>query len=259
MSNKFFRPTSDNREEWIFYWVAQGEPWRLEPEISKERQLILLEKIKYIEPNISKGIYTFKGSHLTRGDIEWLLSNHESGGIRGPIDWDDKLQRKRKGLDLRGADMSSENLSGLPLARLYGGLSGQEMDEWYDNESIVKEAAINLSNANLRYTRFEGSSLTYANLSGTDLSSAHFESADLHKASLTSETPIDLRYAHFNSETTLRYILFSTGIKSGAPRLVDVHWNGANLSNIGFTALQLLGDEQIANQKNMLVGEKMVN
>jgi hypothetical protein len=32
------RPTTDDRDEWKAYWMAQGMPWRTEPEIDEERQ-----------------------------------------------------------------------------------------------------------------------------------------------------------------------------------------------------------------------------
>jgi hypothetical protein len=35
------RPTSnDDREGWKAYWVVQGMPWRTEPEIDEERQVV---------------------------------------------------------------------------------------------------------------------------------------------------------------------------------------------------------------------------
>jgi hypothetical protein len=48
-----------------------------------------------------------------------LLSTHENG--QGPVDWKDKSQRNRLGLDLRGADLRHLDLHHLPLACLYGG------------------------------------------------------------------------------------------------------------------------------------------
>jgi hypothetical protein len=74
-------------------------------------------------PDAQKGIYTFKDVKLCRADIEWLLAKHEDG--RGPVDWSDKHQRERLGLDLRGADLRHVDLRNLPLARMLGGLSRQ--------------------------------------------------------------------------------------------------------------------------------------
>src|SRR5258707_10736415 len=114
-------PTSP--EEWHAHWQAKGFPWRTEPEIDEKRQEEL-SKCRDIVPDIEKGIYPFKGMKLSRADVEWLLATHENG--RGPVDWSDVQQRKRRGLDLRGADLRQVNLGSLPLARLYGGLLWQE-------------------------------------------------------------------------------------------------------------------------------------
>lgn len=119
------RPISDDPEVWKAYWKQQGWPWRTEPEIDTERQKYLAER-RAIKSDIEKGIYPFKEIEpkLTRADVEWLLATHENG--RGPVDWSDKSQRERKGLDLRSADLQNVNLSRLPLACMIGGLSRKE-------------------------------------------------------------------------------------------------------------------------------------
>src|SRR6266480_7180051 len=96
------RPTTSDPEAWKAYWKAQGQPWRTEPEIDAERQKYLAER-RSIIPNIEQGIYPFKNIKLTRADVDWLLATHENG--QGPIDWSDESQRKREGLDLRGANL----------------------------------------------------------------------------------------------------------------------------------------------------------
>ena len=101
-------------------------PWRTEPEVSTERQRELAEHrdgTTYI-PDISTGQYPFKDVSLSRADIEWLLHNHENG--RGPVQWEDKRQRGRVGLDLRGALLNGIDLTGLPLARMLGGFTVQD-------------------------------------------------------------------------------------------------------------------------------------
>ncbi len=114
------RPAPGNREAWRSYWKAQGQPWRTEPEIDGVRQAELAQR-RDIVPDMEKGIYPFKGVKLSRADIEWLLATHESG--RGPIGWNEEQQREREGLDMRGADLRSTDLTYLPLACLRGGLS----------------------------------------------------------------------------------------------------------------------------------------
>src|SRR5258708_11570754 len=93
---------------------AELTPWRTEPEIGPERQeqlTLCLAKI----PDITRGIYPFKGMKLSRADVEWLLAAHENG--RGPGARSDE-QQNRQGLDLRGADLRYVDLHALPLARL---------------------------------------------------------------------------------------------------------------------------------------------
>src|SRR5712691_11064840 len=85
-------PSNDDTEAWKAYWKAQGQEWRTEPEIDKERQNYLAER-RGITPDIKRGIYPFKDVEpkLTRADIEWLLATHEIG--LGPVDWSDRNQR----------------------------------------------------------------------------------------------------------------------------------------------------------------------
>src|SRR5207248_2378796 len=78
------RPANDDKEAWKTYWKAQGQIWRTEPEIDRERQKYLTE-CRAVKPDIHKGIYPFRGIKLRRADIEWLLAIHENG--RGPVDW----------------------------------------------------------------------------------------------------------------------------------------------------------------------------
>src|SRR5712691_11424683 len=118
-------PPTNEPKAWITYWKAQGQPWRTEPEIKTERQQYLAERRK-IDPDFELGKYPFAGIELTRADVEWLLSTHESGGECGPVDWSDEHQREPLGLDLRGADLRHVDLRHLPLTRLRGALLWDE-------------------------------------------------------------------------------------------------------------------------------------
>lgn len=71
--------TTSGPEAWKAYWKAQGQPWRIEPEIEVERQRYLAER-RSITPKIEEGIYPFKDIKLTRADVEWLLATHEVWG-----------------------------------------------------------------------------------------------------------------------------------------------------------------------------------
>jgi len=119
------RPPTRDPDQWRAYWASQGQKWRTEPEIDKERQAYLAQR-RLIPPDIEHGIYPFKDIKLDRADVEWLLATLDG---RGPVDWGDESQREREGLDVRGADLRRGDLQKLPLARLIGGL---KLDEWRD-------------------------------------------------------------------------------------------------------------------------------
>ncbi len=103
-------------------------PWRTEPEMDGDRKRYLAER-RAIQPDIEKGVYPFKDVELDRADVEWLLETHESNGFTGPVDWDDGVQRKREGIDLRGGDLNGADLSGLPLrARREGSRAATTME-----------------------------------------------------------------------------------------------------------------------------------
>src|SRR5262245_21104774 len=73
---------------WLDHWKAQGMPWRTQPQVDEERQAYLAQR-RAITPDVDQGIYPFKEIKLDRADVEWLLATHESGGMRGPVDWND--------------------------------------------------------------------------------------------------------------------------------------------------------------------------
>lgn len=82
----------------------KNQIWRTEPEIDSERQEEL-KRCRDIVPDIKSNTYPFSGMKLNRADMEWLLATHDDG--RGPIEWTDENDRKREGLDVRGADLTS--------------------------------------------------------------------------------------------------------------------------------------------------------
>lgn len=61
-------PSTDDPRAWRAYWKAQGWPWRTEPEIDAERQQYLAER-RAIVPDVTQGIYPFRGIKLSRGDV----------------------------------------------------------------------------------------------------------------------------------------------------------------------------------------------
>lgn len=185
MAEDVARPTSENdRAGWNAYWTAQGMPWRTEPEVGQERQAYLIER-RNVTPDISKGTYPFRdeagGVKLTRADVEWLLATHESGGIVGPIVAGDLAHRWREGLDLRGCDLNREQLINLPLSRLRGGLSLQELGKGLSTEQ-QQAAAIHLERANLAGAELVMATLCCAHLEGATFDRSHLRQAFLVEA-----------------------------------------------------------------------------
>ena len=237
------RPAPEGYKTWNDHWTkALHQPWRREPEISGDRQRYLAER-RAIEPDIEKDIYPFKDIKLDRADIEWLLATHESDGMRGPVDWDDTAQHKRFGLDLRGADLSGEDLRSLPLSRLRGGLAGDDL-RGAALEQLL-HAAIRLTGADLRFAHLEGSILTFAHLEGVDMESAHLEGADMYRAHFEAAKPADIGRAIFDSGTILNHAVFANEAGVG-PQLADVLWNGAIVAAVEWAPVRMLGEEYMA-------------
>ena len=174
------RPTTNDCQVWRAFWQTQNQPWRTEIEIDAERQAYLAEW-RTIIPNRRLGVYPFKDIKLNRADVEWLLATHENG--RGPVDWTDKSQREREGLDLRGADLRHENLSNLPLARMRGGLT---FAEWYYPNSeppvVIQLEDTNLDGIHLEGAILRGVCLEDAELNGVCLQKANLSDAHMERA-----------------------------------------------------------------------------
>src|SRR5260221_5913943 len=193
---------------------VQGYSWRTEPEIDAKRQKELTEH-RAIVPDIEKGIYPFKGLKLSRADVEWLLSTHESRGIQGHVDWSDESQRERLGVDLRGADLKGVNLSRLPLACIRGGLTEGERGSDKQWKHRCEEAAIHLENSKLIEAHLEGARLQFAHLEEADLETAHLEGARLYSADFTGA---NLRYAYLDRTCNL------DSIDLIEAKVADVRW-----------------------------------
>lgn len=268
------RPAKDDKEGWKAYWKAQSQPWRTEPEIDAERQKYLSER-RSIIPDIEKGLYPFKDIKLSRADVEWLLATHENG--RGPIDWSDKSQREREGLDVRGADLQKVNLSGLPLAGVIGGLTGSAW--FYGSPEQCEMAAVHMQGAILIQTQLAGAKFNQASLERANFFRSNLEKAELRAASLqaaflnetclggtlfrrahlegvwltrshlegVSYPPADLRGVFFDSATNLSNLTLGNSMH-GYVELADVMWGGANLSRIDWSNVKELGDEYKARQ-----------
>src|SRR6266516_4278123 len=155
------------------------EPWRTEPEIGQVRQEQLTRCLA-TTPDITRGIYPFKGMKLSRADVEWLLATHENeGGSRARSD---EQQQNRQGLDLRGADLRYVDLHALPLARLRGSLTRQEWDDATAEQRAA--AAVLLTGADLSEAHLEEAELIGTDLEKVSLHEAHLEKAHLARAHL---------------------------------------------------------------------------
>jgi uncharacterized protein YjbI with pentapeptide repeats len=259
------QPANENLVEWKTYWLAREQPWRTEPEIEAERQRFLAKQ-RSIPPDAEQGWYPFKDVTPSRADVEWLLVTHEDG--RGPIDWRDKSQRAREGLDLRGADLRSVNLSGLPLAKLQAGmgywsrataeqhgaaiahLEGASLVNAHLEGAILEH--VHMERADLSSAHLEHATLNRAHLDGTWLANAHLEDANLREAHLEEATlnrahleRANLRNVYMDHTTKLEGMILGDG-KSESASLIDVHWNGANLAVVNWASVRVLGDETLA-------------
>ncbi len=245
-------PTS--LKEWCQYWQAKGFPWRTEPEIDEKRQEEL-SKCRTIVPDIEKGIYPFKGMKLSRADVEWLLATHEGG--KGPIDWKDQNQRKREGLDLRGADLREVNLSRLPLARLRGGTSlfVRVSSKAHQDASVVTMEYVDLSEAQLQGANLEAALLQHAEFYGADLeeanlSEAQLEGASFHRAFLEH---VNFTYAKLENADLSEALLYSANLSMA--HLKEVSLRGAVLENVSLREAQLenvdLKGVDLANDKHV--------
>lgn len=255
--------------------ISTFPTWCTEPEIDVERQQFLRQRLTIV-PDIQQGIYPFKDVRLSRADIEWLLITHEQG--RGPIEWGDSSQRKRQGLDLRGANLRQLNLRSLPLARLRGGLT---LEEWIGTTLEQRAlAGVHLEQTDLSETHLEGAVLRNAFLQGATMRAtqleqavlfqAHLEQAYLRRAHLEGANMAhahlegayvrdawlmgaDLHHAVCDNATSLEGIRLLDK-KWGCALLADVHWGDCHLAVIDWRRVMPLGDETLARAVSLQSG-----
>jgi uncharacterized protein YjbI with pentapeptide repeats len=237
-------------EGWPAHWRRQGLPWRTEAEIPLERQQEL-SKCRDTLVDIKNGIYPFKGVHLCRADVEWLLATHEDE--RDPVDWSDGSQSKPKGLDLQGADLRKADLKGLPLAGLNPSF---EIDYLAISSELDRDkaAALHLEGANLFDERttihLEGADLSEARLEGSNLVGAHLEMAHLQGSYLVAANlsqaylqGVNLNEANLNEANLILAHLEMAEFRRahlkgadlsfarlGKSTLMEAHLEGANLN-----------------------------
>lgn len=229
------KPDKDDSPGWARYWSDAGQPWRKRPQIPIPRQTLLLN-IVHTKGDILKGSHPFKGVHLHREDVEWLIDRFQ--------------QRKISHLDLRGSDLSGEDLSGLPLSNMLAGVSGADwriVDQGAENEAqrdaLFEAAAVNLSTCNLTDADLRNASLTYADLRGAKLSDCRLDGADLFRANFGGDLPANLHGVILSHATRLNEAILASR-KGVAPRLFDVQWNDASLSGVDWSAVKKVADEK---------------
>jgi uncharacterized protein YjbI with pentapeptide repeats len=228
-------PAPAAHKTWNDYWTNEHhQPWRTEPEIDWQRQQYLAKRLT-IQADIEHGAYPFKDVKLDRADVEWLLAAHDN--TRGPVDWDDPTQRRRMGLDVRGANLAGVSLRSLPLARLNGGLGFTE--RLRATREQREAAAAHLEGADLIYTHLEGAWLCGAHLQGAVCRHAHLEGALLDDARLDGA---NLREAFLDASTTLVDVTLASK-EYGYVSFVDVRWGGVNLALVNWAQVALLGNE----------------
>jgi uncharacterized protein YjbI with pentapeptide repeats len=235
------RPAPDGYRSWNAYWIAQGMPWRTEPEIDEERQRYLTER-QAVKSEIERDIYPFRDDTgpitLTRADVEWLLATHQSRGVTGPVIWDDEQDQPeaewRIGLDLRGADLRQVDLVALPLSRIVAGLSG---DDWFRATTDQRAAAaVSLAGAILQAAHLEGAHLGAAHLEDADLLGAYLEHAVLQEAQLKGA---NLWGAHLEGADLREAQL--EGANLWGAHLEDADLRGADLQHAALWDAQLKG------------------
>jgi uncharacterized protein YjbI with pentapeptide repeats len=254
------------------YWVGQGMRWRTEPEIDAERQTYLAKR-RAVQPDIEKGVYPFRDENgpikLTRADIEWLLATHDDhSGLVGPVDWGDKRQREREGLDLRGADLRGVDLRALPLARTRGSLTNDELPEGASDTDIatLSRAVVHLEGAKLNRAHMERMQLRSVRLDGADLRGAFLDRASLYGAHLNgvnfsgaSLAGVSFRRAIFDDATNL-YAATLSSPEFGGINVRDARWGGVVLSVVDWTRTRPgllrtrieaieLGDDRLARER----------
>jgi hypothetical protein len=94
--------------------------------------------------------------------------------------------------------------------------------------------------ADLSGARLEGANLGYARLEGADLSGARLERTNLWGARL---------------EGAVLYEAILAGPQGIGPKLVDVRWGDANLAVVDWSQVKMLGDDNLAQQKEDQIGD----
>ena len=220
----------------------------------------------------------FAGVRLSGADVAWLaapLRNPDNRTVPDlHLEGADLRQAHLESADLRfahleGAEFWQAHLEG---AYLYGArLEDASLDEAHLESAGFFKAHLegarllqaHLEHADLVEAHLEGARLNQARLAGADFTRAHLESrvyaADdpnlarvraVNPAFPATLDPTDLRGALLDDATILRDASLSAAGSRTGPQVSDVHWSGASLGALDWTAFTrrgaLLGDERAA-------------
>lgn len=154
---------------------------------------------------------------------------------------------------LQGAILQLAHLEGAYLTETH--LEDTDLSRAYLEGAVLNEA--HLKRADLRWAHLAGAILREANLEGAYLSDAHLEGKSMPTVDLariqtwgdfpTILQPADLRGVFFDSATRLKNVTLGEE-KLGFVLLADVRWGKANLIEINWEPVEILGDEYKARQ-----------
>lgn len=190
--------------------METGNPDDREPELPRQTELQTAS-----EHNKSIGKPLYSGVQIrTLGELRWIMQKQRwlgaadtTPGLRAQLSGANFAETDLSGVDLYGADLRNADLHGTKLV-----------------------------GANLQWADCSGANLRDADLRGTFLRSAILRATHLDRADLRGAY---LRYARLDEDTDLDDANIDKTTLIG-----DVRWNGANLSQVDWDNVPVLGDEQ---------------
>ena len=220
--------------------VMVGKMANAAPSIERQAQLRAAR-----EANEQAGRAPYAGMRIhTRDEVVWIMAEHGWTGQHSEYTVKYELIPQGKvaeRADLRGAWLSDTDLSGMMLRR--ANLSGANLVR--ANLRGIDLVDADLSGADLGYSDLSGANLTWVNLSGAHLREANLSNARLIVATLNGAgfarcdlRGAVLRHARMDAATLLGNITLDAHTQ-----LRDVAWNGASLTQIDWTQVKRLGDE----------------
>jgi uncharacterized protein YjbI with pentapeptide repeats len=155
------------------------------------------------------------------------------------------------GAHLEEAYLQRAHLEGAELALVH--LEGATLWEAHLEGAFLVQA--HLEGAKLNMVYLEGANLAAAHLEGAELDGAHLEKAYLFQTHLEGanlrETHLEganLHGAFFSGATNLDGIVLGNK-QAGFASLAGVRWNEVDLSEVDWTSVSMLGDEQLAHRR----------